>query len=153
MNRLAILAIVLVIVVGLVNINLIGPRPDHQPWIDPALEEQVDNWSRDIVTVGLHPDILLSCLDSIVVKELDQDKLGRAQARSVYVDPRAMANDLVLRGVVYHELGHGIFGLSHGSGIMDENAHSESEYEYYWPTWLKEYLEACRKRWHEHIST
>lgn len=143
MNRAAILAIVLVIGIGLTD--RFGSRPGHEPWVDPRLESAVAEWSRDVRSAGLDPEILLSRLDSITVGNCRRGNLGHATDHWIRIDPKVLdRGDASTRGAVYHELGHAVLDLEHGSGIMAGSIHSQAEYEYYWSVWLEEYLNLGR---------
>jgi hypothetical protein len=50
------------------------------------------------------------------------------------------------RGTLYHELGHSVFGLRHGScHIMRDVVWTEEEYRDNWKHWVREYLDECKK--------
>lgn len=144
MNKLILIFLAVAVSIGLAN--ELGPKAGHRPWIDPRLEPAVSDWSRDVRSAGLDPETLLSSLDSIVVWPCKTGSVGHSNGNRVKIDPRVLdRGDASVHGVLYHELGHAVLGLDHGGeGIMSETAHRESEYQYYWPAWVEEYLNLGR---------
>lgn len=146
MSKLLVVVLFLIVLIGAADLGRPESRPGSRPWIDPRLESAVTSWSEEVGSVGLDPETLLSRLDSITVGPCRKGKLGHVAGRLVRIDPKVLARgDASTDGAVYHELGHAVLGLDHcGEGIMRETAHRESEYQYHWPAWVKEYLNLSR---------
>jgi hypothetical protein len=143
MNKLVVVLLVVVFAVGLTD--RYGNGMDGMPSIDPRLAPFLAEWKRDIRSVGLDPDALLSGIRSIRVDQCERGKLGHANAHRILIDPKVLSRGAAsTRGALYHELGHAVFDLDHGGrGIMSGTAHREAAYAEHWPGWLRDYLDRC----------
>jgi len=153
MNKHIIYYLLAVVVMG-VTVWYILNNPDvkrHSVVIDPRLQSYVEEWKSDMRANGFEPNDAIASLRSIEVGELtDEEQLGLTKyyEHKIIIDYDAIVLDnLTLRAIVYHELGHYVFGLEHGScELMSETSESTDYYSANWTRIKEEYITLIRSQ-------
>lgn len=127
---------------------------NSEPEIDPRLREHVVSWKAMMDSAGIEVEAGFRRLDRIVVSDdLPLGKLGQAsRGRGTVLISQSVLDQgqAETEWVVWHELGHAVFGLGHTeTGIMaptpiDANDTAGRRAR------ISEYLEECRA--HEYNS-
>jgi hypothetical protein len=124
-------------------------RDKSKGHVSRELEPSVESWQRDMTAAGLDWQEKYGLLRSVQLAELSG---GSAGYSNYFAHTIEIASDLpkegeyTLKTTVYHELGHSVFRLKHGScSIMREEISSEEECRRNWPQWLEEYKAACKQ--------
>jgi hypothetical protein len=145
--KAAVTAILVVAGATALSLALTSGDPGTRPTVDPRLEWAVNEWQRDLDLAGVDYSRPWSRLESIEVQSRGGQIAGHAVGhRQVYIDPRVLElGPESVRGAVYHELGHAVFRLAHGDGIMGPTIRSDAEYAYNWKEWRMAYLDRCRE--------
>jgi len=117
--------------------------------VSRELEPAVKSWQQDMTSAGLDWKTKYGLLRSVKLAELLPGKAGYSNrfAYSIEIaDDLPEKGEYTLKTTVYHELGHSVFNLKHGCcSIMREEVSSEEECSRNWPSWLKEYTDACKQ--------
>jgi hypothetical protein len=128
--------------------------------IDPVMEDPeirliVEEWKRDMNSIGLNGDKLIKRVDRImIVKQIpSQEKshtVGKSDhgTRTIWIRERQYEPEY-LKALVYHELGHYLFDLKHlGTGeIMSKHLLEEpGYYKKNWDNLLPIYLDKCKNK-------
>ena len=118
------------------------------PNISSGLLPYVNEWKRDMDDAGIVYEEGFNDIRHINVVDFYFDNAGKASRRhrTVYVGEDCFkAGPYSVKATLYHELGHYIFQLEHGSCVlMEKGNRSEDEYSENWDLFLKEYLITCR---------
>jgi len=123
---------------------------ESEPLIDPSIKPYVEEWKRDMDRAGIDYRAAYGRLDRIEVRPYSvEGAAGETQtgARTIIIYGKQIERgEYSTRETVYHELGHWVFHLEHGScTIMETNARSNAKIEARWSEAVDEYLEACKK--------
>ena len=119
--------------------------------IETRYIDDYNQWRHDLELAGLVPNDYPSLfwLHAIYQKELEEEVLGRSLRfqNEIVIDPDASKyGEWKERLIVYHELGHFVFGLEHGScrimmEVIDlENGRIKRE----WEELVTEYIETIK---------
>ena len=126
---------------------LTRPQPTG-PNIDPAVKEFVDRWKSELKQEGLDPERPLLKVTRIEFAKLNDEFAGVSCPRAgrVWINSRQKrAGYYRTLCTVYHELGHSLFGLEHGScEIMQERCPTEEYLRQNWVQLSKEYINQCK---------
>jgi len=143
-------------IIGFIVWNYQGNTQD--PAIDIRIESIVSDWKQDINSTGLDADDLIKRVDRIKIVDRipigllnggsTTSVIGRSDhsTRTIWILNRDYES-YQLKALVYHELGHYIFGLDHtGDGlIMSLEIKEESNfYINNWSSILPIYLDKCK---------
>lgn len=113
-----------------------------------ALKAELQYWSRELDARGVEWRSKFKTLRSIQVGTTPYDKDGWSSqsTHTITVSPRALLSPYYFHQVIFHELGHYLFGLKHtSSGIMREKGYHERELEQNWNSFVDEYARQCKK--------
>ena len=119
------------------------------PNISSSLVPYVKEWKDDMDKAGIAYEADFNDIRHINLAEFFLDnKAGKSSRMShtVYVDHELLKRgEFSVKATLYHELGHYIFQLEHGSCIiMEEKIRAETDYSENWDLFLKEYLITCQ---------
>lgn len=146
----------LTILLGMVLIISWTIRNDGRDvYVDPKLEKYVDQWVETMENNGIEYEDGFNRLDSIVISDLkefdvpnefDVRGLSNTGNGNIYIDVETMEMGAdAIRWVVFHELGHAVYKLSHSEKIMAEYSKEPALIPYTWPEDVEEYVELCRE--------
>lgn len=131
------------------NPNVRQPQVEETQRIDPRLASYVEEWKQDMWKIGFDPTQAIASLTGMEVTEME-DKLGNTQHYAHRIEVSTLAlqqGDAAVRATVYHELGHYVFGLEHGScDLMAEKSLPVEYYESNWDEMKKEYIRLIRSQ-------
>ena len=110
----------------------------------------VTQWKSDMESAGIDYRRGFNRISKVEVSNLGQSRAGESDRSDGSVEVstgQVERGPYSLRGTVYHELGHSVFNLLHGScKIMRAVAYTESEYREHWSEMVSEYLAACKEK-------
>lgn len=137
-------AIIWVVIIAIANLT----RSKVAPKVDPALAGIVEEWRWDIESANLQYESAFNRLNLIGLStDPDAKYAGVTEMgkRRILVTKRQIESGTYrARATVYHELGHFVFKLEHGScRIMAEKCPSEEELKENWAQYVNEYLQLC----------
>jgi hypothetical protein len=118
------------------------------PQVDPILAPIVDNWKRDLDSLGIDYIFGYNRIDFIKVSNIDKDGYSNKMNRTITIDKDLMetGSKYKIKAAVYHELGHYVYCLTHKNhGIMHSPSYREDLYKSAWNEMLEEYLKLCKK--------
>ena len=130
----------------------------EDPTVDDQLVEIVDDWKKDMNSVGLDGGNLIKRVDKIIIVDRipvgllnsrsTKGVMGRFDysTRSIYILSRKYER-YQLKALVYHELGHYLFNLNHTDGEFIMSTYITEEDGYYknnWDILLPKYLYKCK---------
>lgn len=128
---------------------ILGNR-DTGPWIDPYLASDVNSWQRDMESAKIDYRAGFNRISKIAFEEIELSHTGSytTWGRIIIVSHRqAEKGPWSVKATLYHELGHAVFRLEHGScAIMAKSSASEKEIKENWSNWLAEYLMVCKQK-------
>lgn len=130
----------------------LSSRPSgEEPRVDPRIKPYFDEWKRDLNSAGLDYSVALGRVERITVcSGCRAGYSDRVEGTIAISEDQLGFGPNSVRGTLYHELGHAVFNLQHGScKIMRSRSWTEEELEHNWPLFVKEYLEACKKNEYE----
>ena len=137
-------------VVGLPLSWVLSTWLNDEEKIAPALIPFVAEWEAGMQSAGVdyHEDF-----DDIRHIKLANFFLDNVGSSSRFNHMILIENDLfnlgpfTVKATVYHELGHYVFDLEHGScAIMKPKCSSEQDYAEHWDDYKREYLQLCNAR-------
>lgn len=125
--------------------------PTREPWVDPFLEQYVLEWKDDMQREGIDYEQGFSRIERIVICEDCKAGYSDRGDREIAVSKeQLMIGPYSTRGTIYHELGHSVFNLQHGScNIMQSMSPTEEELRERWTLFTEEYLTHCKDNWYE----
>lgn len=106
------------------------PEPNH--YIDPRLQSYYDSFLKDAEKAGLKPghDIAVLDIGSIDEKEMGPNVIGACWKKALWhhgmvhrvyiiriIDE--FSPEAVMKGLIYHELGHCVYDLPHDKDIRE----------------------------------
>jgi len=142
-----ILALFVVCTGGIVKYLTQATTATEKPVVDPNLKEFVDDWQCDMKTANIDFLTGFNRISNISLVAAENPYAGKMEysTRSIKINRRQLESGYYrTRATVYHELGHYVFKLEHGScAIMQENCQSEEELKENWKEWINEYLQLC----------
>jgi len=123
--------------------------PGPGPVVDPRLESALSAWQSDMKEADLEIGWRFGRLERIFI---DQSKIRAGHSdpgnRTVSVSNEVLKlGQWTTRAILYHELGHFIFGLNHTDeiGIMYKETLPEEVYRDRWPELYQDYLTQCKR--------
>jgi hypothetical protein len=120
----------------------------REPVVDPALYSVVNEWKSDMQAAGIDYTRAFRRLHEIKISDLGDKLAGSCNrfSKKIIVSKVVVERGAYsLKGTLYHELGHYVFDLKHGScEIMRSDAYPNSMYEKNWEEFKQEYLAACK---------
>lgn len=121
-----------------------------EPLVDLRLQPTVDEWRLDMHRAGISYEKGYNRINIIRVRAGDGLHSGGSDRWtgevSVFLS-QLEAGPYSVKGTLYHELGHQVFRLDHGScALMRQQVWTEAEYRENWAEWTKEYLQQCSKK-------
>ena len=127
--------------------------PGPGPVVDARLKPALIDWMEDMRDLGLDVKWRYGRLDWILV-ESSGHLAGHSDPGSgtLMVSEQALSRGpWTAKAVLYHELGHYIFGLNHTDeiSIMYKENLPEDYYRENWPELLNDYLTQCKNNGHE----
>lgn len=147
------LILVLLLAVGLwyITIQVVEPK-DDRVLVDPRLKSYVTEWCWEMEKAGIPWEESFRELNSITATAYSVDSRETGAhwrlANKITINERYLdRNPCAVKATVFHELGHAVFGLEHGScTIMRARTLVEEEkYCDNWDLYLDEYLVQCKK--------
>lgn len=107
-------------------------------------------WKKDLESSQINYTRGFNRLSKVEISKLGNNLSGESDKSDgsieVSVD-QLERGPYSLRGTIYHELGHSVFNLRHGScKMMRSIAYTESEYRDHWSELVAEYLAACKEK-------
>jgi hypothetical protein len=148
MSRLFSLIVVAVLVLALATGWIETDRPSTQR-IDPRLKESVRVWRHDMDRTQLVWQARFFRIDPMVVEPLPNGNSGCYDhwSHRLSVSPeQLLAGPYSTRATVYHELGHGVFFLKHGSCKLMGPALDEAYLRQNWNQLVSEYIIAANNQ-------
>lgn len=145
-------AIVIVGAIAYFTLTGFGGRDrGKEPTVDPRLVQWVDEWKQDMQKAEIDYTAGFGRIDRIRVCEDCRAGYSDRSDREIAVSrEQLMMGPNSARGTIYHELGHAVFNLQHGScDIMKSQSLDEAEYAVYWPSLVEEYINECKSNWYE----
>lgn len=122
-------------------------RREQRTRVDSRLGEALGQWRQDMT--GIEYSGGWSRLSRLYVARL-QSKSGcsdLAKQEIIIDEDQLEAGPYSTAGTLYHELGHYLFKLEHGScSLMRKNSWTEEEYRQNWSQFVEEYRTACEKQ-------
>lgn len=120
-----------------------------EPLVDLRLTDAVTEWRHDMYRAKIDCDAAYNRINIIRVRFGDGLHSGcsdRITGEITVSISQLQAGPYSIKGTLYHELGHHVFHLSHGScAIMRQQVWTEEEYREHWKEWTQEYLQECIK--------
>ena len=117
--------------------------------ISPFLVPYVNEWKSDMDDAGISYQKEFADIRHLKLTDFFFNQAGTSSRfnHMILIDDNLIKHgSLSVKATVYHELGHYIFQLQHGSCvIMEKIAHPESDYAENWNTYLNEYLITCKR--------
>lgn len=113
------------LVIILLAISLIMAHRPTKTNVHPILEGDVEQFIEDAESYGIDTSVIRDSLDHITPFPISDYMYGVYTPfnRQISIHMRNCSNPIILKAVVYHELGH-VFGIDHGSGgIMESGLH------------------------------
>ena len=112
-----------------------------------AVESAISTWKKDMQNVNIDYVPGLSKITAIRIIDSDGKHAGiQSNATGIiYIaEGRINKGPYSILATVYHELGHAVFHLPHGScELMNVHVYSEEKYNEYWNEYKQEYMEVC----------
>ena len=120
----------------------------NKPYVDPVLREPVNKWITDCNKYHPMGWEIYYIFDSILVDDnMDPNMLGVCEPgrNVILINRNIIADEFLLKLVVYHELGHCILDKRHicdRISIMNPNLqrYDREKYEMYWRVLIVEYF-------------
>jgi hypothetical protein len=125
--------------------------PTQEPWVDPLLEQYVIEWKADMQRAGIDYERGLNRIERIIIcADCKAGYSDRGDHEIAVSMEQLMIGPYSARGTIYHELGHSVFNLQHGScNIMQSTSPTEEELTESWSEFTEEYLTHCKNNWYE----
>ncbi len=146
-RAIVILILFIVCTVGITKYITQVATTSTKPIVDPKLREMVDDWHCDMRTANIDYLTGFNRIEKIGLVAQENQYAGKTEysTRSIKINCRQLETGYYrTKATVYHELGHYVFKLEHGScAIMQESCPSEEELEENWKEWVNEYLQLC----------
>ena len=124
-------------------------RDKEEPYVSRDLVPFVKEWKRDMASAHIKYREAYLRVDEITVVSSFVHKAGSSNLLlgTIKISMHQIEEGpWSTRGTLYHELGHQVFGLRHGScHLMRAETWGEEEYKNNWDFWLREYLDECKK--------
>lgn len=119
--------------------------------VDSRLEPYFEEWRQEMKGAGLNPDPALARLQRVeVCRDCKSGYSEKGRGRIGVSERQLELGPYSTRGTLWHELGHFVFDLEHGScGIMRHSSWREEEYWASWSGFKEEYINECRKNRYE----
>ena len=139
---------IMVILVYLVFTFICAMKPAKQPYCDPILQPYLDEWVDDCKHYNIRYKRLLSKIDSIVYRELPPGYWGLCEGDGTTIISNVISPDdyVLLRMVIYHELGHCALDYGHideyGINIMNSalDVNDVPLFNYLWDVLKEKYF-------------
>lgn len=123
------------------------------PEVDHELREEIRQWKLAMDEAGIEYDAGFKRLDYVLIIPNMQGRVGLSSKgdRSIFIDSATHAKGFYTsRGIVWHELGHYVFGLNHTDdslSIMFKNIQPNNNmYKENWGEMKKKYIEYCKNQ-------
>ena len=133
----------LVLLISAFLIGCAAPSYKREPELDSRLASSLSCWKADMTGAKLDWVSGFSRINRIVVGELPSGKLGLYDQWicSVTVSDLAVGEGpYSTRATLYHELGHAVFGLEHGSCAIMGTGMNEDWWRENWDSVKQEYI-------------
>lgn len=141
------LVIIAAAVLGTFMLLVHATHDETGPRVDVALSKYVEEWKWDVSQANIEYQPAFNRLKSIEVTDTQESYAGVTvtSARKIKINLKHLSSgEYRVRATLYHELGHFVFGLDHGScAIMQEECQSEEQLEENWKEYVNEYLQLC----------
>jgi hypothetical protein len=145
-------AIIIVSIIAYLTLVMFGGYTlEKEPDVDPRLAQWVSEWKRDMENAGIDYRVGFSRIAKIRICEECRAGYSDRGDREIAVSREQLnAGPNSARGTIYHELGHAVFNLQHGScNIMRRESWTEPEYSENWTFFIDEYINKCKNNWYE----
>lgn len=147
---IGLLMLAAVVLAVTVSLALMLANDQTEPLVDLRLQSAVDEWRLDMHRARISYEKGYNRIDIIRVGERDGLHSGSSDRVTGEVAvglSQIEAGPYSIKGTLYHELGHQVFHLGHGScALMRQQVWTEAEYQENWAEWNREYLQECIKR-------
>lgn len=109
--------VIIVLAIALIVAHLPTPTNVH-----PILETDVEEFIASAESYGIDTSVIRDSLDHITPFPISEYMYGVYTPfnRQISINMRNCNNPIILRAVMYHELGH-VFGIDHSSGGIMES--------------------------------
>lgn len=146
---IGLLMLAAVVLAVTVSLALMLSSDSTEPMVDTRLESAVDEWRQDMYHAHIDYVNAYNRIDIIRVRAGDGLHSGSSDLIKGEVSVTLTQLDsgkYSVMGTLYHELGHQVFRLEHGScALMRNQVWTESEYREHWEEWKREYIQECIK--------
>jgi len=119
-----------------------------RPYVkEEYLQVALNIWINDMKSRGIDYSGLSRIKSITMVERYDRSgEYDRGTNTIVIAYMTAEAGPASILGVLYHELGHGVFSFGHtANAIMRERSYTEREWKANWPVFREEYLRSCKQ--------
>jgi len=111
--------------------------------VDPHLETLVDEWKSEMKEHGIPYEDQYNKIRWIRIVD-DYGVAGQCDHTNRTITVSKGQGEYTTRVILWHELGHFVFDLEHGEGIMHSHTESEEYYKEHWEEIKASYIKQIK---------